>query len=65
MFDLDIDLDLESGTSCKLELTSTKNGPELWQEIIEKLPGAVIAGGAVRDYLLGVEPKDIDLTGLF
>lgn len=38
------------------------NGPELWSKILEKLPtGAIIAGGAVRDYLLGIEPKDIDI----
>lgn len=39
-----------------------KNGPDLWDSILEKMPaGSVIAGGAVRDYLLGVEPKDIDV----
>lgn len=39
-----------------------KNGPELWNAILAQMPpGAVIAGGAVRDYLLGVEPKDIDV----
>lgn len=38
------------------------NGPELWAEILKCCPpGAFIAGGAVRDYLLGVEPKDIDV----
>lgn len=38
------------------------NGPQLWDEILADLPdGAVIAGGAVRDYLLGVDPKDIDV----
>lgn len=38
------------------------NGPELWDLILGDMPeGAVIAGGAVRDYLLGVEPKDIDV----
>lgn len=39
-----------------------KNGPELWDAILKEMnPGAVIAGGAVRDYLLDVEPKDIDV----
>ena len=38
------------------------NGPELWDQILGRMPpGSVIAGGAVRDYLLGVEPKDIDV----
>lgn len=38
------------------------NGPELWRAILARMPlGSVIAGGAVRDYLLGVEPKDIDV----
>lgn len=43
-------------------LTSGKNGPELWSAILARFPPeAVIAGGAVRDFLLGVEPKDIDV----
>jgi hypothetical protein len=38
------------------------NGPDLWNAILSRMPsGSVIAGGAVRDYLLGVEPKDIDV----
>ncbi|MFN4091616.1 MAG: hypothetical protein ACK4FG_01815 [Brevundimonas sp.] len=38
------------------------NGPELWAAILGVMPpGSIIAGGAVRDYLLGVEPKDIDV----
>ncbi len=38
------------------------NGPALWDLILGDMPeGAIIAGGAVRDYLLGVEPKDIDV----
>ena len=38
------------------------NGPELWDRILSKLPkGCVIAGGAIRDYLLKVPPKDIDV----
>lgn len=38
------------------------NGPELWASILKHCPpGAFVAGGAVRDYLLGVEPKDIDV----
>ena len=39
-----------------------QNGPDLWTAILEQmLPGAVIAGGAIRDFILGVEPKDIDV----
>lgn len=38
------------------------NGPDLWRVILAQMPeGAIIAGGAVRDYLLGVQPKDIDV----
>jgi hypothetical protein len=34
---------------------------EILQAINSKFPGAVIAGGYVRDTVLGVEPKDIDV----
>ena len=43
-----------------------KNGPTLWKQLIAitenvlKAP-AIVAGGAVRDYKLGLEPKDIDI----
>jgi hypothetical protein len=38
------------------------NGPDLWRAILAVMPvGSVIAGGAVRDYLNDVEPKDIDV----
>lgn len=38
------------------------NGPELWAAILSRMPsGAIVAGGAVRDFLLGVQPKDIDV----
>jgi len=38
------------------------NGPALWSLVLARMPvGAIVAGGAVRDYLLGVEPKDIDV----
>lgn len=38
------------------------NGPDLWRAVLSQMPaGSVIAGGAVRDYLLGIEPKDIDV----
>lgn len=41
---------------------SVNNGPELWTAVLAKMPdGAIVAGGAVRDFLLGVEPKDIDV----
>lgn len=39
-----------------------QNGPALWLKILSRFPsGAIVAGGAVRDYLLGAEPKDIDV----
>ncbi len=38
------------------------NGPNLWRAILAEMPeGAIVAGGAVRDFLLGYEPKDIDV----
>lgn len=38
------------------------NGPALWRDILAVMPpGSIIAGGAVRDYFLGVEPKDVDV----
>lgn len=38
------------------------NGPDLWRKVLAVLPaGAIIAGGAVRDHFLGIEPKDIDV----
>lgn len=41
-----------------------KNGPELWDKILSHFPeGSIIAGGAIRDYLLGLEPKDFDVFG--
>lgn len=41
----------------------SRNGPALWDSILEALgfEGAVIAGGCIRDYHLGLEPKDIDI----
>jgi len=43
-------------------LIPSANGPDLWREILAIMPpGSVVAGGAVRDFLLGVEPKDIDV----
>lgn len=39
-----------------------KNGPELWNAILSHFPkGSFLAGGALRDYVLGVEPKDFDV----
>lgn len=40
-----------------------RNGPALWETLLEELAvdGAVVAGGCIRDYLLGFEPKDIDI----
>jgi len=37
------------------------NGPEFWNEIYERIPNGLIAGGCVRDHLLGLPPKDIDV----
>lgn len=38
------------------------NGPNLWKAILAHMPpGSVIAGGAIRDWFLDVEPKDIDV----
>lgn len=41
----------------------SQNGPELWDKLLEAVgnPEAVLAGGAIRDYCLGVAPKDYDL----
>lgn len=42
------------------------NGPELWDKILSHFPeGSIIAGGAIRDYILGVEPKDFDVFGSY
>jgi hypothetical protein len=40
-----------------------RNGPALWDALIEAvgMPGTVVAGGCLRDFLLGLEPKDIDI----
>ncbi len=39
-----------------------RNCPSFWTVLLQDLPpGAIVAGGAVRDYLLGVPPKDIDI----
>lgn len=52
-------LSVDEGT---LPSPSPSNGPDLWRAILADMPeGAIIAGGAVRDYLLGVQPKDIDV----
>lgn len=39
------------------------NSPLLWNQVLEviKFPGAVVAGGCIRDLCLGVPPKDIDV----
>lgn len=39
------------------------NGPKLWSDVLSAVgvPGAVIAGGCIRDYRLNAEPKDIDV----
>src|SRR5687768_10379559 len=46
---------------------SLPNGPELWDKLLEAVKEVYepefccIAGGAVRDYALGKDPKDIDI----
>lgn len=38
------------------------NGPRLWTNILNQIPGnKVIAGGCIRDWMLGVPEKDIDV----
>lgn len=41
-----------------------RNGPALWDALLNVVGTywkPVIAGGAIRDYYLGIEPKDIDI----
>ena len=43
-------------------MQSINNGPDLWDEIRGHFPqDAIIAGGAVRDYMLQHEHRDIDV----
>lgn len=48
-----------------LNLTGLKNGPKVWDALLS-IVGAywlpVVAGGALRDHILGVDPKDIDIV---
>jgi len=38
------------------------NGPKFWQKLLDGSPkGAVLMGGAIVDYVVGVEPKDYDI----
>lgn len=39
------------------------NGPKLWGDLLSaiNIPGAVVAGGCIRDWCLSVEHKDIDI----
>ncbi|AXN53712.1 tRNA nucleotidyltransferase [Sphingomonas phage Scott] len=39
------------------------NGPKLWADMLAaiNIPGAVVAGGCIRDCFLSVEHKDIDI----
>lgn len=42
------------------------NGPAFWNKLLQDVQttwrmGGVVAGGAVRDWMLGIEPKDIDI----
>ena len=39
------------------------NQASLWDDILKlvDVPGAVVAGGCIRDHFLGLEPKDIDV----
>lgn len=40
-----------------------KNGPVLWETLLEAVDkfGAVVAGGCIRDFMLRLDPKDIDI----
>ncbi|WCD56149.1 tRNA nucleotidyltransferase [Caulobacter phage KSC] len=43
-----------------------RNGPDLWHSLLEDIVAvfggdAIIAGGCIRDFMLGLEPKDIDI----
>jgi hypothetical protein len=46
---------------------SVDNGPEVWDKMLTAVKEiyepemAIVAGGAVRDYVLGLQPKDIDI----
>lgn len=43
-------------------MTNHTNGPALWRELLELIPDtAFVVGGAIRDYLLDKEAKDIDI----
>lgn len=44
-----------------VSLSHAENGLELWTELLTQLPNGIVAGGAVRDWFLGVPPKDIDI----
>lgn len=39
------------------------NGPALWGHLLSivNVPGAVVSGGCIRDYMLGLQPHDIDI----
>lgn len=38
------------------------NNPDFWNQILQRMPlGSVVGGGCVRDYILGVPHKDIDV----
>ena len=42
--------------------TTMTNGPELWNKILAQMPpGSIIAGGAIRDFMIDTQPKDIDV----
>jgi len=44
-------------------MASNRNGPALWDALLDavNVPGAVVAGGSIRDWCLGIDPKDIDI----
>lgn len=41
----------------------TENGPDLWDRLLSEVnvPGAVVAGGCIRDHRLELDAKDIDI----
>lgn len=38
------------------------NNPELWRQLLQQAPkGSVLMGGAVVDFMCGIQPKDYDI----
>lgn len=51
-------MNLELATTTNpLVLTETTNGPKLWKQIIDQIPGAFVAGGAVLNIDAQIEKR--------